>query len=172
MCEKPSQHCTDSCVVKKQEVEVKVTAGRCASDFDVPMNQDKILPEVKPTLVEEAVTFDRSIHSVQSSDVPGSTNSTMKTAAVSSSISEVVNNLAVDVSNQLAVSSAALTSSDCSTPVFNELEQSLQTSPSELRGIQLSVPSLQPAFIKVELVKVYKVKEGHLPAQSQFTTSL
>ena len=174
MCEEPSQHCTDSSVVMKQEVEDEVTAGRCVSDFDMPINQDKILPDMKPSMIdqrEESPTFDCSIQSSQSTDVPGSTNITTTTAAISSS--EVVNILAMDVRNQLAVSSPAMTSSDCSTPVFNELEQSLQTSPSELRGMQLSVPSLQPAFIKVELVKVCKVKvQASLPAQSLFTTSL
>ena len=174
-CSIQSSQSTDSSVVMKQEVEDKVTAGRCVSDFDMPMNQlDKILPDVKPTMIDqrkETLNFDCSIQSSRSTDVPGSTNITTTTAAISSS--EVVNILAMDVRNQLAVSSPAMTSSDCSTPVFNELEQSLQTSPSELRGMQLSVPSLQPAFIKVELVKVCKVKvQASLPAQSLFTTSL
>lgn len=171
MREEPSQHCADSSVVKKQEVEDKVTAGRCASDFDIPTNPDKILPDVKPTMIDrrkETLNFDCSIQSSQSTDVPG------RTMTTSSSISEVVNILAMDVRNQLAVSSAALTSIDCSTPVFNELEQSLRTSPSELRGMQLIVPSLQPAFIKVELVKVCKVKEGQftctVPLYHKFVT--
>ena len=157
MCEEPSQHCADSSVVKKQEVEDNVTAGRCVSDFDMPTNPDKILPDVKPTMIDqrkETLTFDFSIQGSQSTDVPG------RTMTTSSSISEVLNILAMDVRNQLTVSTAALTSIDCSTPVFNELEQSLRTSLSDLRGMQLTVPSLQPAFIKVELVKVCKVKEG------------
>ena len=171
MREQPSRRCTDSSVVMKQEVEDKVTAGRCVSDFDMPMNLDKILPDVKPTMIDqkkETLTFYSSIQSSQSTDIPGGTMTT------SSSISEVVNILAMDVRNQLVVSSAALTSSDYSTPVFNELEQSLQTAPSELRGMQLNVPSLQPAFIKVELVKVRKVKEGQftctVPLYHKFVT--
>ena len=167
MREEPSQHCADSSVVKKQEVEDNVTAGRCVSDFDMPTNPDKILPDVKPTMIDQG-NFDCSIQSSQSTDVPG------RTMTTSSSISEVVNILAMDVRNQLAVSSAALTSIDCSTPVFNELQQSLRTSPSELRRMQLTVPSLQLAFIKVELVKVCKVKEGQftctVPLYHKFVT--
>lgn len=67
-------------------------------------------------------------------------------------VADVVSGLGADVRKQLTLSSTTMSSTGDPT-TFSEFESRLQAY-DELREMQLTMPSMQPPFIKVELVEV------------------
>ena len=107
--------------------------------------------EIQPV---RAPTLDSTIPmSSESTDISDSAQYSHQTKTAVG-VAEDVSHLGTDVRKQLTLSSAT-TSGLCDPATFSEFERRLRTwdglSESEL---QLATPSIQPAFIKVDLVKV------------------